>query len=504
MITKNGKTSIVSVVLLLLVIIIATAYVSTRQKNPGKGNGSGVLAREKQFVCSMHPEIIQNEPGDCPICGMSLIEEIDPPMVSATKKFVCSMHPEVIKEEAGDCPICGMSLIEKVDTSPLSSKKQFVCSMHPEVIQEEEGDCPICGMSLIVKIEHDLNSADSMLMEVVLPVNESVLGNVAIVNPVEENLPLMIETFGIINYDSRTIQTISARFSGLVERSFVKYQFQPIRKGQKIYEIYCPDIYTEGWKYLRLIQAYPDRDDLTVEAREWLQLLGLTPGQIDSLKRVKKPDYHLTVYSEAEGYAVSADFDPETYFSSSGNGEPANGDIPSGRGGIGFSDGLTIEVGAPLFKIINFHSLRADLKVRTEDVGILKKGQKVVFTDATFPDRKFEALVNQIEPLNGGLFQLVKVYFKDPQGQMKPGRQIQGQILPGDHTCLWVPRSSVFNMGQNQSVFVMQNGRFVPTSIKTGMRSGDQIEVLWGIDQHSVIALNASLLNDSDSFIDSD
>lgn len=373
--------------------------------------------------------------------------------------------------------------------------------MHPEVIKDDQGDCPICGMLLIEKIEHDSNSADSTLMDVVLPVNESVLGSVATVYPMEETLPLTIETFGIINFDPRHVHTISARFPGLVERSFVTYQFQPIRKGEKIYEIYCPNIYDDRWNYVKLIQAFPDKDSLTVEARQWFQLLGLTKGQLDSLKRAKKPDYHLTVYSDAEGYAVSSDFEAENYFSSAGNGENQPGGIQAGRGGIGFNEGLTVETGTPLFKVVNIKSLRADLKVKTEDVGLLKKGQKVVLTDASTPMRKFDAIVSQVEPLNGGVFQLVKVFFKDQQGLMKPGRQIQGHIQVGLRPSLWVPRSSIVQMGQKQSVFVMNKGRFIATAVKTGLRSGDKVEVLGGIDQDSEIASNALLLTDSDGFI---
>ena len=427
MIAKNGKTLMISVILLLLVITIAAAYVGSQQNERNSANEPSRETNNKQFVCSMHPEIIKDEPGDCPICGMSLIE----------------------------------------------------------------------------KIEHDLNSPDSLLMDVVRPVNSSVLGSVATVYPVEETLPLTIETFGIINFDTRRIHTISARFPGLVERSFVKYQFQQISKGQKIYEIYCPNIYADRWNYVKLIQMYPDKDSLTVEARQWFQLLGLSKGQLDSLKRTVKPDYHLTVYSDASGYAVSADFDAENYFSSTGNEKSQSTGIQSGRGGVGFDDGLTIETGTPLFKIINLQSLRADLKVKAEDVGVLKKGQKVVLMDEDAPMRTFDAIVSQVEPLNGGVFQLVKVFFKDTEGRMKPGRQIKGHILAGNRHCLWVPRSSIIHMGQQHSVFVMHNGRFIPTAIKTGLRSGDKVEVLSGIDQDSEIAFNASLLTDSDGFIPS-
>ena len=378
------------------------------------------------------------------------------------------------------------------DKAMITKKKQFVCSMHPEVIQNEPGDCPICGMSLIEKNVQNENSADTLLNDVVRSVNESVLGSVATVSPVQADLPVIIEASGIINYDPRKVRTVSAKFGGVVERSFVKYQFQPVKKGQKIYEIYCPDIYVNKWNYIKLIQAYPDQDNLTVEAREWLSLLGLTVGQIDSLKLTVKPDYHLAVYSDAEGYAVSADFDPEKYYS---------GDAQSIGNSLGFNDGVTIETGTQLFKIIDINSLRADLKVRTEDVWLLKKGQKVIFTVPASPGKKFEAAISQIEPLNGGLFQLVKVYFTDIGGHLLPGSQIQAKLQAGNHEALWLSKTAVVNLGQRQLAFVMQDSKYVATTIKTGLRSDDNVEILSGVDQNSKIALNGLLLTDSDGFI---
>jgi Cu(I)/Ag(I) efflux system membrane fusion protein len=451
---KKNKTFRVSILLLLITVALGMTYVGSRLKNAAPKEEKTMLTGEKQFVCSMHPEVIKDEPGDCPICGMSLIE--------------------------------------KIDQSTLVKKKQFVCSMHPEVIKDEPGDCPICGMSLIEKIGMDKSSADSLLTDVVQPVNESVLGSVTTVNPFEADLPVIIEAPGIINYDSRKIRTISARFGGVVERSFIKYQFQPVRKGQKIYEIYCPAIYTEKLNYLKLIQMYPDQDNLTVEAREWLNLLGLTKGQIDSLKRAVKPNYHLPVYSDADGYAVDTDFDPEKYFS----GAPQ-----SNGNSLGFNDGVTIETGTPLFKVIDVNSLRADLKVRTEDAWQLRKGQKVIFTPAASPEQKTEAAISQVEPLNGGLFQLVKVYFSHNEGHLLPGSQIQARITAGNHKALWLSKTAVVNLGQHQSVFVMRSGKFIAVAVKTGLRSGDNIEILSGVDSDSNIALNALLLTDSDGFI---
>ncbi len=376
-----------------------------------------------------------------------------------------------------------------------TENKQYVCSMHPQVVRDEPGDCPICGMFLIELVEQDKNRFDSSLTDVVLSVNESVLGQLKSVAPEQKALPIIVEVSGIINFDPGKITTISARFGGYIERTSVKYQFQHISKGQKIYEIYSPDIYTERWNYVKLVQAFPERDDLTWEALEWFNILGLSKGQIDSLKRAKIPDYHLPVYSQSEGYAVSRDYNllsfdnPETY--------------TEGTGLAGFNDGITVETGTPLFNLIDIKSLRADLKVKTEDASLLKKGQKVVLTETGYPERQFTAFIDQIEPLNGGLFQTVKVFFriKDKEELLLPGTKIKAQIFTGSRNGLWLPVTAVAGTGQRNSVFIMKENKYVATEIRTGVRSNDEIEILYGIDQNTIVAEKALLLIDSDGFI---
>jgi len=65
---------------------------------------------------------------------------------------------------------------------------------------------------------------------------------------------------------------------------------------------------------------------------------------------------------------------------------------------VGLTDGITIETGDPLFKLIDITSLRVDLKVKTEYASLLRKGQEVIITDAARPDKQFNASIDQIEP----------------------------------------------------------------------------------------------------------
>ncbi|NOY73268.1 MAG: hypothetical protein GXP14_13020 [Gammaproteobacteria bacterium] len=118
-----------------------------------------------EYICPMHPNVVQNEPGDCPQCGMHL-ESRDKPVAEhhephhlsheeSAVEYTCSMHPEVIQNEPGDCPKCGMHLELRdkpaAEHHHLSQKEtlvEYTCSMHPEVVQNEPGDCPKCGMHL--------------------------------------------------------------------------------------------------------------------------------------------------------------------------------------------------------------------------------------------------------------------------------------------------------------------------------------------------------------------
>ncbi|HQS52937.1 MAG TPA: HAD-IC family P-type ATPase, partial [Daejeonella sp.] len=98
---------------------------------------------QQRYTCPMHPEIVKNEPGSCPKCGMNLV-----PVDVKEKENSHSQHQltDHIKEASSANEQHIAPVVEMQNTQGF---QKYTCPMHPQIIQDGPGKCPLCGMSLV-------------------------------------------------------------------------------------------------------------------------------------------------------------------------------------------------------------------------------------------------------------------------------------------------------------------------------------------------------------------
>ena len=371
----------------------------------------------------------------------------------------------------------------------------YTCPMHSQIHEDHPGNCPICGMTLVKKSGQPSEQAGISLETVLKPVNSAVISHVPIISPTEKVIADTIEADGYLDFDTRTFNNIAARFSGRIEKLYIKYAFQEIHKGQRILDIYSPEIVTAQQNLLFLNRNSPDESSLISSAKQKLLLLGMTNGQITQIIKSGKVLYSLPVYSPYEGHVHDV----------------AHSQMPSNNSPVpdfaqnmplAIKEGMYVEKGQTLFNVVNPHQLWAVLKIKPADVNSLKKGETV---SVNIPDQQMtmNGKIDFIEPVfqRGDLSTSIRVYLSNHQHGMKVGSLIKGSIAIAAKRGIWLPQTAIIRLGQTTIVWLKDGASFRAHQIKTGSSNGNHVQVRGGLSPADNVAENAQYLFDSDSFI---
>lgn len=396
----------------------------------------------------------------------------------------------------------------------------YTCPMHPTVISDKPGSCPVCGMDLVrkgrpgeeVEITEDLS-------KLLKSPNESVIASIKTIKGVYKSMRVSTEAQGVVTYDTRNIYTIPTRIGGRLEKVFLKYAFQPVRKGQKVAEIYSPELLTAQRELIFLLENDSENQALIQSAKERLKLLGASDAQINDLIQKKEPKNTFAIHSPYDGYVIpdnqqtpvapmtSQSASASTGGMSAGMGGSTNASSPtaSGSAATNASDALIREgsylaSGQTLFRIVNPAALRVELNIASTLTGTVKKGEKVMldFGDAHGED----GTIDFVQPFfnEGQEFLTVRVYTKNTD-RLHIGHLVKAVIESGSVEALWVPKEAVLDLGVEDVVFIKERNVFKPKKVMTGVRTGNQIEIKQGLSSSDEIASNAQYLVDSESFI---
>jgi membrane fusion protein, copper/silver efflux system len=345
------------------------------------------------------------------------------------------------------------------------------------------------------------------------PPNEIVFADVATVKPAYGTRDVVVKAEGMVTYDTRFISTISSRVAGRLEHTSLKYPYQAVRRGDKVAEIYSAELVTAQRELIYLHSSDPSSVDLLQGAKQKLHLYGMSEQQVESLLRSHEVTYRFPVYSPVEGYVVSL---TEMAPSVSGDAlaSPSAGQMgdmesrsPSQAAPSTLSDkselmqeGDYIQRGQGLFKIVSDKALRIELNLPAALGSWIKKGGKVQLDFNN--EHPHSATVDFIQPFfdEGEQFLKVRVYTIDMKN-MHIGHLVDAAIHVGQQEALWIPRSSVVDLGAEKVVFTKSKNTFRPVTVRTGISNGDVVQVVGGITSQDEIAANAQFLVDGESFI---
>lgn len=507
----------------------------------GKGAPPGV-----RYHCPMHPTFISDKPGDCPICGMRLIPIEEKTAPTTVPAYVCPMHPEVTSDRPGErCSKCGMRLVPTGATGDYPKEhKTYMCPMHPEFLTDDPNEhCPKCGMKVVERPARGQGSAETgvrpsgehaapgdrkvlyyrnpMNPEVTSPVpakdemgmdyvpvyaeeaapavggvrgmatveitSEGIhLSGVQTEPAVFERVARSVRTVGTVTADETRIRHVHTKTAGWVEKLFVNFTGQRVRRGQPILSIYSQELLASQEEFLRarettskfaaseLQEVRRGGEELLQSAEQRLRLFDVPEDFIAELKRTGQPQRAVTLLAPVSGFVTAKEV----------------------------FEGQQIEPGMELFTITDLSRVWIEADFYEYEARALHVGQETKVTLPYDPSRELAGRVTYVYPtLNPDSRTLrVRLEFQNPDFALKPAMFANVELPLEATDGIVIPDSAVIDTGERQVVFVsLGGGRFEPREVTLGVRSSGKAQVLSGVAAGDQVVTRANFLLDSES-----
>lgn len=389
----------------------------------------------------------------------------------------------------------------------------YTCPMHHQIHEDKPGYCPICGMKLIkVSLSSDEGQTplDSTLSYLTEPVTQTVVGSFKVIEPAVAALEDTVTADGYIGFDERDINRVNTRVTGRIEKLFVRYTNEQIRKGQPLMTIYSPQLVSAE---RNLLQAVQNRDQPLISGlKQQLLNLGLQPSEIRKIIQRRNPLLNITIYSPYDGISRQTS-EGQGMVTSQNNGSgnmnsSSNTALNSGPELMNIRQGMYVDMGQTVFNIQNISRIWAILNVFTRNLWHIQPGDAVnLFADAN-PSNLVSGRVNFIPPYRTGDEKTtrVRVYLDHLPADWKIGTLIQGKIMiQGQGRGMYVPLSAVNRLGLHHDVVWVQDqdrvNVFHVRNVEAGIQTADSIQILAGIQPGEKIVENAAYMVGSDSFV---
>jgi len=492
----------------LALAIVASAVIAgggswflTRRGGDGHAHGGAVAEAKEQWQCPMHPSIVQDHPGDCPICGMKLVKIAavagsapGAKQASASEqpdRWQCPMHPSVVQDHPGDCPICGMKLVKVEGTGGGSAAKGerkllfYRSPMDPTqtslTARKDE-----MGMDYVPVYSDELGGAATVegLTQVSIDAARQQLIGLKIAHVERGQVGGSWRTSGRVAVDETRVHHVNVKFSGFIEHVHGDFVGRAVKKGEPLFSIYSPELLATQQEFLLALDTRKrlgaaggttaDGDVLVAAARRKLELWDVPRSEIERLERTGEPTRTITFYSPATGVLTKKDVVP----------------------------GMRVNAGDMPFEIVDLSRVWVLADAYETEVRHVKVGMAARLSLKAFPNRTFSGRVAFIDPMLDPKTRTAKVRieFANATGDLKPEMfgdvVLQGKAREG----IRIPADAVIHSGTKSVVFVaLPDGKFQPRELQLGEGDSEFVEVVSGLEKGDGVVTRANFLVDSES-----
>jgi RND family efflux transporter MFP subunit len=368
-------------------------------------------------------------------------------------------------------------------------KQLYTCGMHPQVVQDHPGNCPICGMKLtpIRKEGSSATTRTSGQGETVAAESQTIaidpvtIQNMGIRTALVSRGPLrrIIRTVGVIDYNETALTDVTTKFRGWVEKLYVDATGQQVHRGEPLFEIYSPDLYSAQREYVLALEGStntPGGAALRASALTKLKFFDISDEQIAELNRAREPRKTLQITAPQDGFVMEKSV----------------------------IEGQMVDPGTRLYRLANLSLVWVQAQIYEQDLSYIRLGQEATVNLAYLSDREFRGRVTYIYPNIDEKTRTarVRMEFHNPGYFLKPGMfatvVVASELEP---SALLVPDMAVLRSGEKNTVFVaLEGGRFEPRNVVLGPQAEhDEYAVISGLKEGERIVTSGQFMLDSES-----
>ena len=339
------------------------------------------------------------------------------------------------------------------------------------------------------------------LHTLLLPTNGYAISAIPATTLQKSEEPIEINALGYTAYNTAEVGAISARIGGRIEKLYVRFRYQLIKKGQKIMDIYSPELLTAQQNILFLLKNDPSNNSLISASKEKLVLLGFSGEQLQQVINTQKPLSTVSVYSRYGGHIHEA---LNKAMNSTVAETPAMNEATSlTTQELNLKEGMYLQKGQTVFNVYNPTKVWALLNIYPSDQSFIKVGNEVRIVPEARPEKVFLGSIYFIEPFfrPGSKTVTARVNMDNSVLQLPIGSQVRATIFSNPVNAAWLPKEAILSLGLEKVVFVKNGNGYKAKKITTGVSYKKLIQITGGITPADSVAANAQFLMDSEGFI---